>query len=86
MQIDLPPELHGLYFALLAIGQVMHDGARTHPFDDWNDRPVDYHIGRAVRHIRLYNEGDESEPHLRHAATRLLMAIELAERNSPLRK
>jgi hypothetical protein len=34
---------------------------------------------RAYRHLRLLVSGDVIEPHLEHAATRLLMALTLRE-------
>ncbi len=64
--------------ALATVGEVMERGAASHPGDDWHTSPVSFHIQKAERHLRLHHEGDESEPHLAHAATRLLMALELS--------
>ena len=57
----------------------MRDGAATHSDNEWSRRGVDYHLGRAERHLRLLREGDQGEDHLSHAATRLLMALALRE-------
>ncbi len=58
-------------------------GAASHPGDDWRAYPPAFHIAKAERHLRLHREGDKSEPHLQHAATRLLMALELTGREQP---
>ncbi len=64
--------------ALTIVGDVMVRGAASHPGDDWRAYPPAFHVAKAERHVRLYREGDKSEPHLAHAATRLLMALELS--------
>ena len=63
--------------AIATIGRVMELGTTTHPDDDWRDYRVRFHVARAERHLRLLRKGDASEPHLEHAACRLLMALEL---------
>jgi hypothetical protein len=65
--------------ALAAIEAVMERGRLTHPPDDWRSRPAAFHVKRARRHLDLLAMGDDSEPHLAHAATRLLMALTLRE-------
>ena len=62
--------------ALSAIAAVMERGARTHQDEDWRALPVGFHLARARRHLDLLAGGDVSEPHLAHAACRLLMELE----------
>jgi len=66
--------------AIGAVIDVIERGAATHPGDPWTAYPPSYHVARAIEHLRLLREGDEPEPHLEHAATRLLMALELTRR------
>ena len=65
--------------ALAVIAGVMRDGVARHPDNDWIQRAVAYHVGRAVEHLRLLQDGEQLEDHLAHAATRLLMALTLRE-------
>jgi hypothetical protein len=65
--------------ALGAVGEVMHDGAVSHPDNDWIRRTAEYHIDRAEEHLRLLHDGDQRQDHLSHAVTRLLMALTLRE-------
>jgi hypothetical protein len=69
-----------LYFptALRIVEAVMERGARTHPGEDWRALPAGCHLARARRHLELLAVGDVSEPHLAHAACRLLMELERA--------
>jgi len=55
----------------------MRDGADTHSDNESTQRNVDYHLGRAERHLQLLRDGDQGEDHLSHTATRLLMALAL---------
>jgi hypothetical protein len=43
------------------------------------ERPAEYHIGRAIEHLRLWQDGDQLQDHISHAVTRLLMALTLRE-------
>jgi hypothetical protein len=61
------------------IATVMHRGATTHVDGEWGRRTVEYHVGRALEHLRLLQDGEQLEDHLAHAATRLLMALTLRE-------
>ena len=65
--------------SLEVIAQVMHDGAATHPDNDWLRRTVDYHLGRAEEHLRLLRDGRQAEDHLAHALVRLMMAVSIRE-------
>lgn len=63
--------------ALLAVGEVMHFGAERYERNNWRRIDVDDHINHALVHIYKHLAGDDREPHLQHAATRLLMALEI---------
>ncbi|WP_287417171.1 dATP/dGTP diphosphohydrolase domain-containing protein [Oceanithermus sp.] len=63
--------------ALLAVGGVMRVGAERYERDNWRRIDVDDHINHALVHIYKHLVGDDGEPHLQHAATRLLMALEI---------
>ena len=65
--------------ALEIIAGVMRHGVAKHPDNEWTRRSPDYHVGRAVEHLRLLQDGEQLEDHLAHAATRLLMALTLRE-------
>jgi hypothetical protein len=65
--------------ALKVIAGVMRNGVATHPDNDWVRRTPDYHVGRAVEHLRELRDGDQQPDHIAHAATRLLMALTLRE-------
>ncbi len=65
--------------ALAAVNAVI-DGAKASgkypPGDTWRECPVAEHLRHAVVHLRKLEQGDSSEPHFEHAATRILMALE----------
>jgi hypothetical protein len=65
--------------ALEVVARVMRNGVTKHPDNEWTRRGSDYHVGRALEHLRLLQEGEQLEDHLAHAATRLLMALTLRE-------
>jgi hypothetical protein len=58
------------------VAAVMERGGRTHDGEDWRAAPAGFHLARARRHLDLLAVGDVSEPHLAHAACRLLMELE----------
>jgi hypothetical protein len=45
------------------------------PGDTWRERPATEHLQHDGVHLRKLRCGDSSEPHLEHAATRILMAL-----------
>ena len=47
--------------------------------NEWVRRTPDYHICRAVEHLKALQDGDQRQDHVAHAATRLLMALTLRE-------
>jgi hypothetical protein len=63
--------------ALKVVGQVMRDGAVTHPEGKWLTRSPELHIVDAKEHMQLLREADPSQDHLAAAATRLLTAVTL---------
>ena len=65
--------------ALRVIAEVMQRGRATHTGQDWRNLPASFHLERARRHLDLLSQGDTTEPHLAHAATRLLMSLELLQ-------
>ena len=65
--------------ALQVIAGIMRDGVAKHPDNEWVRRSVEYHIGRAEKHLLLLRDGEQLEDHIAHAATRLLMALTLRE-------
>jgi hypothetical protein len=67
--------LKPLHRALCALVTVLDHGRRKHPDNDGFRAPAAFHIERARKHLQAIADGDRSEQHLEHAATRLLMAI-----------
>jgi hypothetical protein len=60
--------------------QVLTDGRAKHG-DAWKGRSVDYYVDHARAHLEILGTSDaETEDHLAHAATDLLLAIELRRR------
>jgi dATP/dGTP diphosphohydrolase, N-terminal len=55
--------------------EVIRQGAASHPLDEWRSLPFEFHVARAIEHLRQWHEGEQSQDHLSHAATRLLMAL-----------
>lgn len=67
----IPPE------ALSQVARVLHDGAKKYDKDNWKLIHANDHINHALNHIYLHLSGNMQEDHLAHAATRMLMALEL---------
>jgi hypothetical protein len=63
--------------ALAVVASILKRGRATHVGQDWRELPAGFHVARAQRHLDLLARGDMTEPHLAHAAARLLMALEL---------
>ncbi len=61
--------------AVLRENEPRHRGA-------WRTQPVREHVRHALDHLRAFEAGDRGEPHLAHAATRVLMALTLATEES----
>jgi hypothetical protein len=73
-----------LTHALRRIARVLNDGERKHG-DEWKERVPEFHVARAQEHLKLHRQGDIREPHLAHAASRLLFALELEEFRAEVR-
>ena len=67
----VPPE------ALAQVARVLHHGYIKYGKDNWRLIEADEHLNHALNHIYLSLAGNVSEDHLAHAATRILMALEL---------
>ena len=67
--------------ALREVALAMAEGASRHGEFNWHKLPARVCINHAMRHIILWMDGDQSEPHLSHAAANLLMATELEAKN-----
>lgn len=70
--------------ALKVVADVMREGERTHPANDWTQREVSHHVRRAQLHLSMLRNGDPAscEDHLGHALVRLAMAVTLRERTA----
>jgi hypothetical protein len=66
--------------ALCALAATLSAGRRTHRNGTWGRKSIEYHIGRARKHLDLMLVGETSEDHLSHALARLATALELRER------
>jgi hypothetical protein len=75
---ELDPAAY-LPHAIAALHDVLKVGAERYPDEKWKTQNVAEHLRHAREHIRLHTIGDDSEPHLRHALTRLAFAVEIAE-------
>lgn len=70
-RLDLVPPL-----AILAVGEVLHHGAKKYGADNWRGIPVAEHLNHLLIHTYAYLAGDQSDDHLSHVACRALMAME----------
>jgi hypothetical protein len=62
--------------ALAAVVAVLDHGRARHPQNDGFEKSSAFHIERTEGHLAALRAGDRSEPHLSHAAARLLLALQ----------
>lgn len=62
---------------LLHVGRLLRRNEPVHR-GRWRRQSVAEHVRHAVEHLTAWQDGDESEDHLAHAATRCLFALTLA--------
>ncbi len=67
----LPPD------ALLEVAAILKAGAEKYGENNWKNIPIADHINHALIHIQGHLKGDTQEPHMRHAACRILFALQL---------
>jgi len=72
VRLDLIPPA-----VILEIGRVLHVAALKYGAKNHKTIKVSSHLNHALTHIFKYMEGDETEPHLSHAATRLILAMDV---------
>jgi hypothetical protein len=73
-----------LSHALRRVARVLAKGEETHPPGSdghWLAISPRDHAARAAVHLEKYLLGLKDEPHLEHAPTRLLLAVERGERS-----
>jgi hypothetical protein len=70
-RMDLLPPL-----AILAVAEVLKQGAEKYGDNNWRNIPVSDHLNHAIIHAYAYLAGDKQDSHLEHFACRALMALE----------
>jgi hypothetical protein len=65
--------------AILAVAGVLMKGAAKYGERNWRLITAREHLNHAIRHCFKWLLGDKSEPHLSHAACRIMMALEIDE-------
>jgi hypothetical protein len=63
--------------AFLAVAGVLKGGAEKYGDRNWRLITVREHLNHALTHAYQFLAGDAAEPHLSHAACRLMMALEV---------
>lgn len=63
--------------ALAEVARIMYNGSLKYDKYNWKLIACDDHINHALNHVYLHLAGNPYEDHLAHAATRLLMALEV---------
>ena len=52
--------------AFKTVCEVMRQGAASHPADEWRSLPHEFHVGRAIEHLRQWQADDQQQNHLSH--------------------
>lgn len=63
--------------ALFEVARILKDGAEKYGIDNWRLIESTDHLNHALIHIFAHLNGDTQDEHLQHAATRLLMALDM---------
>jgi hypothetical protein len=63
--------------ALLEVARVLKAGSERYGVDAWRRIPAPEHLNHALTHLLALLASDTAEPHLTHAACRLLFALDL---------
>jgi hypothetical protein len=63
--------------ALWVLARTLAGGRSTHRAGAWRLKPIQRHLQHARKHLDLLASGSAGEDHLAHAASWLLMALEL---------
>ena len=71
--------LQPVLMGVCSVGDALNLGPQKHPDGDGFQEPASFHIDRARMHLEALTAGYHSQPHIEHAATRLLMAMEILE-------
>lgn len=71
--------------ALFEVARVLHQGGSKYGRDNWRQISTEDHINHALMHIYGDLGGDSQDEHLIHAATRVLMALEVRLTGGPQR-
>lgn len=75
----LPPRATIKIAALFMEKSTTIKGPRKYPKNNWRLLPCRKHLNHAVGHIFAFFAGDTSDDHLTHAASRLMMAMEVKD-------
>lgn len=79
MSAEIVPMADVVSLAERVARETMLAGHAAHPDDGWRGMPPSAHLLHAGKHLLMHDAGDTSEPHLRHALTRIAMALTLQE-------
>lgn len=61
------------YDALLALAEVLQEGAERYERDNWRKIPSDEHFNHMLIHAIAYLKGDKQDDHLGHMFCRAMM-------------
>lgn len=62
--------------AVLAVAQVLKEGAEKYGEDNWHNITAQENINHAMIHLLAIRAGDTTDDHLEHAACRILFALD----------
>lgn len=70
--------------ALMAVAQVLEQGARVYGYNAWLGRTARHHINHAIWHLYMQLDGDKEEDHLVNAFCRVMFALGVQIRTDSL--